>query len=627
MARPAHFLPALGLLLGLSAVPGQGGELRDLYYGEVLFKARQGEYFDALERLDTELNQHRALDEPRLDSLYYYRDDAEFAVGDLELRYRMHHRAGRAITAVLEGDVEEPVRNEAAYRLARIHFQKGQLDEALNALDRMQGEIPAAIRDDAQFLRANTYLAAGEPGKAIPLLERLEGARGLEGFVAYNLGIALLQDGRQEQAITRLDRAGRLPASDEPALAIRDKANLVAGTIRLESGDLDGAARLLERIRVEGPFANQALLSSGWADMSAGRAERATVPWSMLASRELTDAATQEAMLALPYAYGKLDLHGRAAEYYGRALDAYGAEIAKLDASIQSIRQGKFREALVREEIRQDKDWVIRLRALPETPETYYLMELMASHDFQTGLQNYLDMEDLRKRLKSWQRSLDAFEDMIEIRRVHYEPLLPEVDGEFRQLDSRMRLRLQQHKLLERKLQGMLTAPRPEFLATREEQAMLARIESIESVLREQGLAEDGAEWQRVQRLRGRLSWILVTEYEQRLDDFHQHLAELRQSIQTLEQRYEQFVRVRQAASHSYQGYERQLLRQRQQVRDSLDRIGRLMARQGRLLERVAIDELGARRARLEKYRDDARYALADSYDRATQAQARRAGP
>ena len=47
------------------------------------------------------------------------------------------------------------------------------------------------------------------------------------------------------------------------------------------------------------------------------------------------------------------------------------------------------------------------------------------------------------------------------------------------------------------------------------------------------------------------------------------------------------------------------------------------MRRQGQLLEVVAIDELMARRGRLENYRDKARFALADSYDRATQAQAR----
>jgi hypothetical protein len=47
------------------------------------------------------------------------------------------------------------------------------------------------------------------------------------------------------------------------------------------------------------------------------------------------------------------------------------------------------------------------------------------------------------------------------------------------------------------------------------------------------------------------------------------------------------------------------------------------MARQGHLLETVAVEELMARRGRLENYRDKARFALADSYDRATQAQAR----
>ncbi len=47
------------------------------------------------------------------------------------------------------------------------------------------------------------------------------------------------------------------------------------------------------------------------------------------------------------------------------------------------------------------------------------------------------------------------------------------------------------------------------------------------------------------------------------------------------------------------------------------------MARQGHLLEVVAIDQLIARRDHLENYGDKARFALADSYDRATQAQAR----
>ena len=168
---------------------------------------------------------------------------------------------------------------------------------------------------------------------------------------------------------------------------------------------------------VEGPFSNQALLRAGWAEVSAGNFERALVPWNILAKREVTDTAVQEALLAAPFAYGKLEIHGRAALMYGHALEAYTDELDRVDASIDSIRKGKFLKALLREELKQDRDWVIRLRTLPETPETYYLMALMASHDFQTALSNYLDLEDLRTRLVSWETSFGAFEDIIGLRK------------------------------------------------------------------------------------------------------------------------------------------------------------------------------------------------------------------
>ncbi|HSG64010.1 MAG TPA: tetratricopeptide repeat protein, partial [Gammaproteobacteria bacterium] len=370
--------------------------LRDLYFGEALYHANQGHYFDALQRLDAELGQYYALDEPDLDTLTFHIKDAEFSVGDFELYYRMHRRAGRAIRAVLEGDVDESVRNEAAFRLASIHFQKGQLDDALLALARIEGRIPPAIRDEIEFLRANILLATGRPADAAGVLRDLQNADGLKGFAAYNLGIALLENGQQDEAFAQLTRAGGIAADNEADLSIRDKSNLVLGTLLLESERFVDAQAALDRVRLEGPLSNRALLSAGWADFSAANYERAIVPWNILSQRQPTDLAVQEAKLALPYAYGQLEVYGRSALLYGEALDSFSDELSKLDASIKSIREGKFLKALVREEIRQDADWVIRLRSLPETPETYYLMELLASHDFQTALQNYLDLEDLR---------------------------------------------------------------------------------------------------------------------------------------------------------------------------------------------------------------------------------------
>jgi tetratricopeptide (TPR) repeat protein len=598
-----------------------GDELKDLFFAEAIYHADQGQYFEAIQRLDTELAQYHRLDQPELDTLHYHINDAEFSVGDFELDYRMHYRAGRAIKRVLEGSVDDAVRNEAAFRLARIHFQKDQLDDALQALGRIRGSVPEQIKDDVEFLRANIYMATGRPSEAAEVLSHLQNDKSLAGFVAYNLGIALLQAGRQKEAIEQLDKAGQLAASDPPGLAIRDKSNLVLGALLFESGNFERAKQALDRVRLDGPFSNEALLRAGWADTSSKQFDRALVPWNILADREPTDVAVQEALLAVPHTYADLKLYGRAALTYGRALEQYSNQIEKVDASINSIKEGRFLKALIREESREDQTWVIRLRGLPGAPETYYLMALMASHDFQTALHNYLDLEDLRSKLLGYQSSLEAFDDIIRLRKKNYEPLLPEIDAKFRELDSRMRVRLQQRKEFDQRLHAMLTAPRPDYLATTDERIASERIALIEKQLGNSNSPESLALRHRLARLRGVLTWRVETEYPQRLTEAFKHLDELNTQVDVLNQRYEAFVRTRQAATHSYVGYDAQIARLRGRVGSALKNVDILMARQGEMIENVAINQLEARRERLVAQQIQARFGVADSYDRASRAQ------
>ena len=607
----------------LAAPPTRASELRDPYLGEAIYFAHQQRYFEALERLDTEIAQHYRVDEPELDSLHPYIGQAEFSVGDFELHYRMHHRAGRAIQAVLEADVPDEIRNEAAFRLARIHFQKGQPNEALHALDRIQGPVPEPIRDDVDFLRANVYLAIGRTSGAIEVLDGLQDSEPLKGFSAYNLGIALMRDGQLEQAVRQLDRAGRVSAGDPATLAIRDKSNLLLGTLLFEASEFGLSQRSLDRVRLAGPFSNEALLRAGWADASAENFDRALVPWSLLAKRDPTDAAVQEALLALPYAYSKLEVHGRAAVLYENAVQSFGHELDKIDASVRSIRRGDFLEALVGNEIRQDEDWVIHLRRLPDAPETFYLVALMASHDFQTALQNYLDLEDLRTKLVSWQRSFDSFEDIIRLRRRYYEPLLPSVDRQFRTLDAQIRLRLEQRKHIDDRLQHLLVSPNAAVLATAEEQRVAASLEALREQLPTGDDPASRSLRERLRRLEGVVVFGLETEYHERLTDAHAHLRDLNRDVDAMQERYESFVRLRQAATHSYVGYEIPINTLRARVRGALERLEPLMKRQGYMLENVAIAELSRRRERLEAYQNQARFAFADSYDRAAKEQAR----
>jgi hypothetical protein len=604
------------------AVPATASSLRDLHFGEALFYAHQEDYFEALERLDAEIVQHERVDEPTLDSLIHHIEEAEFSVGDFELFYRMHHRAGRAIKAVLEANVADEVRNDAAYRLARIHFQKDQPGMALDVLDAMKGKVPETLGDDVAYLRASVYLALGRPGDAIETLTPVQDAKSLTGFSNYNLGIAMLRDGKPELAFRQLDRAGRVRSTDRTTLAIRDKSNLVLGTLLLEAEEFDRAQTFLDRVRLSGPFSNQALLRAGRADLSAGRFDRALVPWGVLVDRDVTDSAVQEARLALPYAYGKLGVHGRAAVLYGEAVETFEDELQKLDASIHNIRSGDFLEALVREEIRHDKEWVVRLRELPDAPETFYLVGLMASHDFQTALQNYLDLDDLRDKLLAWETSLDAFGDVIRLRRDFYEPRLPVIDRAFRRLDAQMRLRLEQRQHVKARLEGMLTAPRPEYLATAEEQGAVRVLGQLAAQLADNSSPEGASLRARTARLEGMLRYRLETDYHVRLTETHEHLRALDQDVEALNNQYDAFVRTRQSARHSYVGYSELIEKMRSRVQNNLVQVDDVMARQGRVLERVAINELELRRTRLTDFQNQARFAYADSYDRAAKAQA-----
>jgi septal ring factor EnvC (AmiA/AmiB activator) len=242
----------------------------------------------------------------------------------------------------------------------------------------------------------------------------------------------------------------------------------------------------------------------------------------------------------------------------------------------------------------------------------------MASHDFQTALQNYLDLEDLRKRLLEWQTSLGAYDDLIAHRQRYYEPLLPEIDREFRRLDAQIRLRLEQREHLDRRLHHLLVAPRPEDLATAEEQQQGARLDALEARL----VDASPEEQQRVRRLRGVLRWNLELQYHQRLTEAHRHLRELNRDVEAMQVRYDAFVRTRQAATHSYVGYAAPIEDLRERITAAQERLDDLMKRQGEMLETVASRELERRRDRLETYLNQARFAFADSYDRAAKAQA-----
>lgn len=596
-------------------------ELTDIFYGESLFYAFQDKHFDAISKLDAELGQFYNLDNPSLDPFIKQVNHAEFSVGSFELAYRMHQRAGRAIKAVLESNLDQTIRNEAAYRLAKIFYQKSQPGNALDIILKIKGDMAEDLRVDEIYLRAQIYISTGDFSKAITLLKSIENEDKFEGYILYNLGIAYIQNDEEKKGIAALDRVGQLSTSDRGVLALKDKANLTLANRMLENGSPEQAKIYFSRVRLNGPFANRALLGAGWVNVSMGKFKKALVPWRILHERNVTNEAVQESMLAVPYAYSQLNYYGQAALAYGKAMDSFGREVDRLEMSIKSVREGKFVKAILDKEGERDKNWLHNLRNRPETPETRYIMSLMASNDFQQSLRNYRDMEELKTRLDYWLASLDVYVELIELRRRYYEPLLPVVEKQFKKLDARIRLRIEQRERLDQRLKSIVISRRPDYLATAAERSYKDKLDRIELYLSKRPKKYTKEVRARIARLKGVLHWQITDAYHERLTNAYKQMKSLDIYIDKLNETYQSFVRTRQAATQSYVGYGIPIRQLKTKIQAKQMKITGVMARQAKLIEIMAVNELERRRNQLEEYQVKARFALAESYDRATKKQ------
>jgi predicted negative regulator of RcsB-dependent stress response len=599
------------------------GRLHDLYFGAALFDAYSGHYFDAIRRLDTELAQYYALDNPNQDTLSYHREEAELFIGDLELDYRMQGKVGRAMTSLLNKSVHESIRNRAAYRLARIAYQKGEYPDTLEMLSRITPKASHKLQVKAALLKGEALISLHRDDEAIAVLKTIQNEKGVAAYAALNLGIAAMQDKKFVEAYRELNRVGTLSGDSREINGLRDKANLTMGFTLLSAKKPDRARTFLDRIHLKGPFSNKALLWVGWADAADGHYDRALVPWSILRKRDVTDVAVQESMLAVPYGYSKLKAYGKAAVLYGDAVKTYDGEIKRLDDSIRSIREGKFLAAMLDVHARHDPDWLIHLRTLPDAPETHYLRQLMTGHIFQQSYENYRDLNDLRDNVQQWLDSIPAYFDLIRHRRDYFAPRLARIDATLKQVDTRLSAIADEHDRLQNKLKSLMSHRDPMALATRNEHQWLARLTAVNNeIARLRPQRGRSMVTAHLAFLQGTLDYRIAADYDNRLSTTFVHLRELEQAMKQAATNRRILARERAEAALSYQGYDQVLQDLRQRLQYLKTKLDGLIAYQGQYMERAAITELEWRKSRLKRYRTKARFALAESYDLAARAAA-----
>jgi hypothetical protein len=601
------------LLLGAggtatAAGPVSGSVVRDLYYGETLFHFYQDEHFDALTHLLV------ARDSGRVGN---HEAESELLLGGLYLHYGQHVRAEQIFSRLLQDSSEPMVRNRAWFYLGKVRYQRSLYAEALDAFDRVAGDLPAGLAAELPMLKAQAYMALGRFDAAVALLDGWQGPEGWVAYARYNLGVALARLDRTEEAISQLDRLGRSPAATAELRDLRDKANLALGYIWLQQGR-DGEARpVLSRVRLNGPFSAKALLGAGWADAATQDYRAALTPWLELRERDLLDSAVQESLLAIPYAWAKLDAHSEAAAGYQAALAAYDAEIARLDVAIAGSRSGQLVPAMLSADDARIGRWYWQLEELPDSVENRYLYDLVARHGFQEGLRNVRDLAALSANLDEWQSKLAAFEEMVNTRRVAYGQREQRVAAGLDQagIDGLQVRRDALAAHLERVAQSRDVVG----LATTEELDRWQRLEALGAspALKLEAAGDAG---ERYRLLKGVLAWDLDRDYQYRLWQQKRNLAQIDALLAKARSAHASGTAARQETPAGLDHFSARIASLGPRISRMQAALARDRSREEQRLQAMAIEALGEQRARLLSYRVQAQFALATIYDRAAAA-------
>jgi len=583
------------------------------HHGDVLFHFYQDHTFTALTSLM--VSQH-------FQRLAQHDDDAEVLRGGLLLSYGLHDEASAVFARLIERNAPPAVQDRAWYFLAKVRHQRGLLAQADEALARIAAPLAAPLEDERRLLQAQLSMARQDWTAAAALLETLQDSPTAGPYARYNLGVALIRHGDTARGSTVLEAVGRAPAPDEELRSLRDRANVALGFAALAGKQPREARTALQRVRLQGPSSNKALLGFGWAAAELNEPRLALVPWTELAGRGglgQGDAAVLEARIAVPYAYSELGATARALQGYEEAAAAFEAEQRALADSIAAIRAGKLTADLLAGPPAGGMAAFDGLDLLPEMPHAAHLAPLFADHEFQEAYKNLRDLQFLQGNLQQWLDSLGAYNDMLDARRRAFERKLPAARaGAGNTGIAALQAR---RDALAAELAAVQAQADAAALATPGERGLLERVQRSQDLLERAAgtpLTTELAEAaERLRRAAGALTWQLTQEFSARGWEATKALRGTDLALGQARERDAALARAQQdePARHAAHAQRIATLAQRiQALRPEVAVASRAVQRQ---MQDIAVAELQSQQQRLQDYAAQARLAIAQIHDRA----------
>ena len=435
-------------------------------------------------------------------------------------------------------------------------------------------------------------------------------------YVRYNLGIALLKSGDSKRGTELLDQIGKDSAANEEYRSLRDRANVALGFSSLAENRPKEARIYLERVRLQSLQSSKALLGFGWAADALKDPKLALVPWTELAQRDNGDTAVLEAQIAVPYAYAELGAYGQALDRYEGAISAFERESTDLQDSIKALRSGDLIDQLVEQNPGDEMGWFWNISALPNMPHARHLAQVLAQHEFQESLKNYRDLRFLQRNLDEWRDKLVVFNDMLATRRKAFADRLPVI------IERQQRIGLD--ALVQRREGVAAEIAKGEAdgdglaFADAKQLELLERLKDIHRIADDPNADPEIVKARdRVRLVSGVMSWQLAQDAIDRVWRVKKELQDIDTELAGAQIRVAALTEAQKEEPARFERFAQRIAAISPLLQVMIPRVASLGREQRTEAQDVAIAELSSQQERIAGYTTQARFALAQLYDRA----------
>ena len=578
--------------------------IRDLHFGETLYHFYQKKYFTAISDLLVAQAKHPIKTQGH---------DPDLLLGGLYLSYNMSNPASQIFTQLAKPEIDKSIRSSAWYYLARIDYEKNNLKQAQQAINKITHDLPPRYNDEFQHLHSNILLKQKEYKQAIGILENFSGSTDWSHYAKFNLAIALVMSGEQEQGMDLLEEVASIDAVDLEQTALRDKANLALGYSALRAKQHDSAAAYFKQIRLAGSQSNKALLGIGWAYHKEGKLKRSLVPWVELKNRNSKDSSVQEALLTIPHALEGLNAKQQALAFYTDAINSYNSELTNINQVIKEVKSGEFVASLRALHLHQQDENHLHYTMLPDSVATPYLQGLIAEQEFQNIMKAYRDLLYMKNILLHWNNQMPAYKLMLKERQKAYQAKVPMIKSFHK--NNRQTALAARYKKMHQQLGQISEQTDVLVLANEQEISLLKRLDKIKHILDRLPPEELTKQRQQYDLFNGLVYWQIADEFTARHWQIKKELNLIDRAFAELDSRKKSSMGKLIETPRQFSSFVKRIQNKQAKIGQLAIKIDKAIKIQEQLINRLAIDNLKQQTHQIENYHIRASYSLTRLYD------------